>query len=76
MVPQIQALPRETLDAYLRNPALAEYEFVLKKIIRRIPHTRNAEAEQLLAMAGESLSAPRQIFSQLDNADLNFGHLP
>lgn len=75
MVPQIQALPQNTLDAYLKKTAIVEYEFVLKKIIRKIPHTRNAEAEQLLAMAGESLTAPQQIFSQLDNADLNFGNI-
>ncbi|WDP91999.1 MAG: oligoendopeptidase F [Desulfobacter sp.] len=73
IVPKIQAVPVATLKAYIQEPDMAAYRFYLEKIIRKIPHTRNEEAEQLLAMAGESLAAPGQIFSQLDNADLDFG---
>ena len=75
IIPQIQAIPGDTLAGYLADPAIADYKFYLEKIIRKIPHTRNAETEQLLAMAGESLNAPQQIFGQLDNADLNFGKI-
>jgi oligoendopeptidase F len=73
MVPEIQTLGTETLTAYMADERLKDYEFYLEKIIRNIPHTRDAQVEQILAMAGESLAAPRQIFSQLDNADLVFG---
>ena len=48
------------------------YGFYLEQMIRYIPHTRDAPTEQLLAMVRETLSAPQRIFSQLDNADLNF----
>ncbi|MCG8617797.1 MAG: oligoendopeptidase F [Desulfobacterales bacterium] len=75
IVPEIQALSQETLADYRNRDEMAEYRFYLDKLIRKIPHTRNAAEEQLLAMAGESLGAPRQIFGQLDNADLNFGEL-
>lgn len=75
IVPEIQAVPGNILSGFRDQKGMAEYRFYLDKIIRKIPHTRNAEAEQLLAMAGESLSAPRQIFGQLDNADLSFGEL-
>jgi oligoendopeptidase F len=75
IVPQIQALPPKILTEYFGEPCISEYRFYLEKIIRNIPHTRNAEVEQILAMAGESLAAPRQIFGQLDNADLDFGTL-
>lgn len=75
IVPQIQAIPKKIISEYLGEPSISAYRFYLEKIIRNIPHTRNAEVEQILAMAGESLSAPRQIFGQLDNADLDFGTL-
>jgi len=71
--PEIGAIPAEQLTAFLDKEAFAPYRFYLEQIIRNIPHTRDAQTEQLLAMAGESLGAPQRIFSQLDNADLNFG---
>lgn len=71
--PEIGAIPAEQLTAFLDKEAFAPYRFYLERIIRNIPHTRDAQTEQLLAMAGESLGAPQRIFSQLDNADLNFG---
>jgi oligoendopeptidase F len=73
--PQIQAIPPKTMDQYLGQASILDYRFYLEQLIRNTPHTRSTEVEQLLAMAGESLSAPRQIFSQLDNADLDFGTL-
>ena len=73
IVPEIQSIPKADLEEYLDRDEIQDYKFYLEKIIRNIPHTRNAETEQLLAMAGESLNAARQIFSQLDNADLDFG---
>lgn len=75
IVPQIQAIPEKTLAGFLMHESLSDYGFFLEKIIRNKPHTRNAEVEKILAMAGESLQAPRQIFGQLDNADLTFGIL-
>lgn len=71
--PEIQALPADQLTALLDAEAFAPYRFYLEQMIRNIPHTRDAPIEELLAMAGESLGAPQKIFSQLDNADLNFG---
>ncbi len=75
IIPKIQSLPQATLKAYMKAPGMADYRFYLEKIIRNIPHTRDEEVEQLLAMAGESLAAPGQIFGQLDNADMDFGSL-
>lgn len=71
--PEIGAIPPNQLTAVLDKEAFAPYRFYLEQLIRNIPHTRDAQTEELLAMAGESLGAPQRIFSQLDNADLNFG---
>nr|WP_320191815.1 oligoendopeptidase F [uncultured Desulfobacter sp.] len=73
MSPEIQAIPSDQLKIFLDQDAFKPYRFYLEQMIRYIPHTKDAATEQLLAMAGESLSAPQRIFSQLDNADINFG---
>lgn len=73
MSPEIQAIPPDQLTTFLEKNGFKPYRFYLEQMIRYIPHTKDAATEQLLAMAGESLSAPQRIFSQLDNADLNFG---
>ena len=75
IIPEIQTIPEKNLTDFRNRDGMADYRFYLEKITRRIPHTRNADGEQLLAMAGESLGAPREIFGQLDNADLNFGEI-
>ncbi len=71
--PEIQTIPSEQLTRILEMETFSQYRFYLEQIIRNIPHTRDADTEQLLAMAAESLGAPQRIFSQLDNADLDFG---
>lgn len=73
MSPEIQAIPPDQLTSCLNKDAFKPYRFYLEQMIRYIPHTKDAATEQLLAMAAESLGAPQRIFSQLDNADLNFG---
>ncbi|MCP3942642.1 MAG: oligoendopeptidase F [Desulfobacteraceae bacterium] len=75
IIPQIQAIPKKTMAAFLTQDSISDYRFYLEQIIRNNPHTRSVEVEQILAMAGESLTAPQQIFGQLNNADLDFGSL-
>jgi len=73
ITPEIQSIPDDLVNSYLRDDTLAEYKFFLEKILRYKPHTRSASEEQILAMTGEIASGPSQVFGQLDNVDLNFG---
>lgn len=52
---------------------LKDYDFQLEELLRSKPHVLSAKEERLLAMAGEVTSAPKDIFTMLDNADLDFG---
>ncbi len=72
LTPEIQLIPDKLMDSFINHESLSDYKFSLMKILRNKPHTRNMEVEQVLAMATEVNQAPRQIFSQLDNADLKF----
>ena len=73
LAPEIQAIPDETMRAFLTEPILADYRFHLEKIVRQKPHTLGVEAEKVLAMTMDMAHAPSAIFSELDNADLSFG---
>ncbi len=75
ITPEIQSIPDETMNAFINTPEITEYRFPLEQILRSKAHTRSMEVEQILAMASEVTQAPRQIFSQLDNADLTFGNI-
>ena len=75
MTPEIQAIPDAQMQAFLNDAALAEYQFYLEKILRYKPHTRSETVEHVLAMSQDMAQTPSQVFGQLDNVDLNFGHL-
>ena len=75
MIPEIQAIPDDKMRAFLGDDSLAGYKFHLEKILRYKPHTRSETVEQVLAMSQEMAQTPSQVFGQLDNVDLNFGHL-
>ena len=73
MVPEIQAIPDDVMTGYRSDESMKEYGFFLENILRNKPHTHGEEIEQILAMSGEVAQAASQTFSQLDNADLEFG---
>lgn len=73
IVPEILALPVETLERFLREePGLAHYRFALDELLRQKDHTLSADEEQIIAQAGEVTQAPGNIFRMLNNADLTF----
>ena len=75
MIPEIQSLADDLIGRFLDDISLKPYRFFLEKILRNKPHTLGAAEEKLLAMSLEVTQAPFQIFSLLDNVDLNFGNL-
>jgi oligoendopeptidase F len=75
MVPEIQAIADDQMNAYLADESLAAYQFYLQKILRYKPHTRSESVEHVLAMSREMAHTSIEIFGQLDNVDLNFGSL-
>ncbi len=73
--PEIQAIPRKTMEAFLRSRALAPYRFNLEKLLRFRPHILSAKEERVLAMQGEVAGSASRIFEQLNDADLKFGYV-
>ncbi|KPV45749.1 oligopeptidase PepB [Alicyclobacillus ferrooxydans] len=73
LVPEILEIPETQLRSFLHaNTELQLYEFVIDDLIRQKAHVLPTEQEALLAAAGEVTSAPGQIFTMFNNADLKF----
>jgi len=68
--PEILALGRERVDAYLKaEPSLAIYRHPLDDILRRAEHTRSAGEEEIIAAAGLVTDTPYELYGILANAD-------
>ena len=70
--PEILSLPEETLTAIVNDPTVADYKFNLEDLLRGKPHTLTKAEEKLLASFGEVMSAPSEIYHNLEDADLLF----
>ncbi len=73
IAPEIQSIPDDIFDQWLLGSDLQEWKTVLYKLRRTKPHTLSESEERLLALVGEALGSPDEIFSQLTNVDMKFG---
>ncbi|UCD62696.1 MAG: oligoendopeptidase F [Candidatus Zixiibacteriota bacterium] len=74
--PELIALGEEKLRTLMEaNKDLELYRFYLEDLIRQSKHVLSAEEEALLAMLGPISQGPRNIFTRLEDADLNYGSL-
>ncbi|MDQ0493697.1 oligoendopeptidase F [Paenibacillus brasilensis] len=72
VTPEILALPDQQLDAFIKDPKLADYKFTLQEMKREKAHVLGKAEEALLAQVGNLAQAPQTIFGMLNNADLKF----
>ncbi len=73
ITPEIQKIPQKTLEGFLEEEqGLKIYSHYFENLKRLAPHTLDSEKEKLLAMAQPISSAPYEVFSLLENADLKF----
>lgn len=71
--PELLALPKKTLKAYLDDPDFADFDVMLKDLERMRPHTLSADKETLLANAQEVFGAPSNIYDMLTDVDMSLG---
>ena len=71
--PELLAIPDDVLhDFYAACPKLTHYRLQLDRLRRQRAHTLSPECEALLASAGQLSQAPDEIFSLLNDADMQF----
>ena len=73
MVPELLAIPEETLEKFFaEEPKLEVFRNAIQNILRRKEHMLTPEMEQLLASAGDVTGTSDRVFSMFNNADLTF----
>lgn len=73
LIPELLTIPEESINNWLSTQeGLKVYDHFLHEVNRRRDHVLSAEQEHILAMAGELATAPRTIYTMLNNADLRF----
>jgi len=74
--PELIGLGEETIGRFLaEEPGLAVYRFYLECAMREKEHVLSDTEESLLARLSEVTSAPDDIFTMLNNADMDFGEI-
>lgn len=71
--PELLGLPADRFDELAADPALTRYRHLLDDIGRNRPHVRSFEVEEVLAQQADVARGPSEVFSALDNADLEYG---
>ncbi|MBQ8291167.1 MAG: oligoendopeptidase F [Clostridia bacterium] len=69
--PELTALADEQLQAFIADPDFADYEYRLRKIVKSKAHVLSAAEEKLLTLSGNVLGDFQNVFSMLNNANLN-----
>lgn len=73
IAPEIRAIPKKRMQAFMRAPALKPFRFQLQEFLRYKPHILSKKEELILALQGEVAGSASKIFGQLNDADLKFG---
>ena len=68
--PELLSMDEAALHALISDPEMADYDSYLTHLLRMKPHTLSKDQERLIAMAGEIMDAPDNIFTSLTTADM------
>ena len=71
--PEVMAIPEQTMERfYAEEPGLERYRRHIFNIRRHAAHVLSPAEEKLLAMSGEMMQSPDDIYSKFADADLTF----
>ncbi|MBO4262455.1 MAG: oligoendopeptidase F [Clostridia bacterium] len=72
IMPEITAMPEEKLKKLIADERFKDYNYQLRTLLAEKPHVLSKETENVLAMGGQVYDCFREIFSMINNADMNF----
>ncbi len=70
--PELLAMSQSKWKEILADERLVLWKLSLQRILRYKPYTLGLKEERLLALSGEMAQTPKQVFSLLNDADLEF----
>ena len=68
--PEMAKQSDEYLLSLIKDKRFADYDYVLKRIIKGKPHTVSEQEERLVSLAGEVFYNFRETFSMIDNLEI------
>ena len=68
--PEMAKQSDEYLSSLIKDKRFADYDYVLKRIIKGKPHTVSEQEERLVSLAGEVFYNFRETFSMIDNLEI------
>lgn len=73
VTPEILSIPEADMERFYEEcEGLAPYRRSLERILRRREHFLSEKEERIIALTGEMLGVPENIFSMFNDADLKF----
>ncbi|MBQ9713745.1 MAG: oligoendopeptidase F [Clostridia bacterium] len=69
--PELTALDEEKLKGFIADPDFAPYEYMLRKVEKSKAHVLSAAEEKLLALGSDVMGGFQDVFSMMNNANLN-----
>ena len=71
--PELTALDEAVLDAFVQDEDFKAYDYNLRRVKASKAHVLSEQEEKIMALAGDVLGGFRDVFSMLNNANLNLG---
>lgn len=68
--PEMAGMDEKYLLSLISDKRFADYDYELKRIIRRKPHVVSEREERLVGLCGETLSTFSETFGMIDNVEL------
>ena len=76
LTPEITEAPEESIRGYMaEEPRLKVYTHLLENLLRQKAHILSEKEESILAQLGQVLGASDQLFTMLNDADMQFGEI-
>lgn len=73
VTPELLSIPDDVMEGFYKTcPKLSLYRLCIDRVRRRRAHILSESEERIMALTGEMTSAPDNIFSMFNDADLKF----
>lgn len=69
---EINDLPDEMLNRLATDPSFADYDIMLKNVIKNKPHMLSKQEEKLMSSLSECIGGEQEVFDMLDAVDIKF----
>ena len=69
---EVNEISNDRLNSLARDKRFADFDLMLKKVIRQKPHTLSKIEEQLMSRVGECIGGADDVFDMIDAVDIKF----